>query len=80
MDKTEQTSPNSICMKQQNRFTMIALVGLSVCGFSFVSGWIEQYEQANKETLQKSKALRRGLFSSSVTLQILQIKYNKMCK
>ena len=51
MDKTEQTSPNSVCMKQQNRFTMIALVGLSVCGFSFVSGWIEQYEQANKETL-----------------------------
>ena len=42
-------------MKQQNRFTMIALVseyiGLNVRGFSFVSGWIEQYKQANKETL-----------------------------
>lgn len=55
-------------------------IGLSVRGFFFVSGWIEQYEQANKETLQKSKALRRGLFSSSVTLKILQIKYDKTCK
>ena len=44
---------------------MIIELWVTIRGFSFVSGWIEQYKQANKKTLQKSKALRSGLFSSS---------------
>ena len=44
---------------------MIVELWVTIRGFSFVSGWIEQYKQANKKTLQKSKALRSGLFSSS---------------
>ena len=44
---------------------MIIELWVTIRGFSFVSGWIEQYKQSSKKTLQKSKALRSGLFSTS---------------
>jgi len=44
---------------------MIIKLWVTIRGFSFVSGWIEQYKQLNKKTLQKNKALRSGLFSGS---------------
>ena len=44
---------------------MIVELWVTIRGFYFVSGWIEQYKQANKKTLQKSKALCSGLFSSN---------------
>lgn len=44
---------------------MIIDLWITVRGFAFVSGWIEQYKQSKKKSLQKSKGLRSGLFSSS---------------
>ncbi len=44
-----------------------ALLGLiiehwiTVCGFSFASGWLEKYKQANKKSIQRSKGLRKQL-------------------
>ena len=32
----------------------------------FSSAWIEQYKQANRKTIQRSKALRRKLFTDDV--------------
>jgi len=43
---------------------MIIDLWVTIQGFSFVSGWIEAYKQSNKRNLQKSKALRSGLYCS----------------
>lgn len=38
---------------------------VTVRGFSFASGWIEQYKQATQKTIQRSKALRRKVYTFS---------------
>ena len=43
---------------------MIAELWITVRGFSFVSGWMEEYKQATKRSLQKAKGLRSGLCQS----------------
>ena len=45
---------------------MIVDLWITIRGFSFSSAWIEQYKQANKKTIQRSKALRRELFTDDV--------------
>ena len=40
---------------------------ITVRGFSFVSGWLEKYKQANKKSIQKSKGTRKLLLPSTST-------------
>ena len=42
---------------------------VTVCGFSFASGWMEEYKQANKKSLQKSKGLRKVLVPKITIVQ-----------
>lgn len=43
--------------------SMIAELYLTMRGFSFASTWIELYKQSAKKSTQKSKSLRRDLYS-----------------
>ena len=51
--------------ERQVLLDMVIELWITIRGFSFVSGWIEQYKLLNKKTLKKSKALRSNLSSSS---------------
>lgn len=42
---------------------------VTVRGFSFASGWMEKYKQANKKSSQKSKGVRKQLLSKGVRKQ-----------
>ena len=42
----------------------LAMQLITVRGFAYTSGWIEQYKQGKKTALQKKKSLRTSLQSS----------------
>ena len=37
---------------------------VTIRGFSFAGAWVELYKQSTKKTLQRSKGLRKALFTS----------------
>ena len=43
---------------------IIVNLWITVRGYSFANSWMEMYKQAKKKSTQKSKALRRNLFSN----------------
>ena len=45
----------------------ITKLWITVRGFAYVSGWVEQYKQLKGSTLQKKKALRKNLETASCT-------------
>lgn len=47
---------------------MIVEHWITVRGFSFTSGWLERYKQANKKLIQKTKGVRKQLLPTSRTL------------
>ena len=44
---------------------MIAELYITIRGFSFASGWIEHYKQEQKKSTQRSKSLRRKLYTDT---------------
>ena len=42
---------------------MILKLWITIRGFSGVNGWLEKYKQMNKRTVQKSKGVRKQLYS-----------------
>ena len=55
---------------QEHELTLlqnITKMWITVRGFAYVSGWVEQYKQEQKVLLQKKKALRATLNSKTDT-------------
>jgi len=46
--------------EQEALLSMIVELWVTIRGFAYVSGWMEQYKQATKKSLQKSKASERN--------------------
>ena len=44
--------------------TMLINLWITIRGFSFTNGWLEQYKQSRKKYLQRSKALRKDFRNS----------------
>lgn len=42
-------------------FPLIVNLWVTMCGFAFVSAWVEQHKQLTKKCMQKSKGIRKQL-------------------
>ena len=50
----------------QTLLKMVIELWVTIRGFAFASSWIELYKQASNKTIQRSKALRREVHSSTM--------------
>ncbi len=68
------SSTGQLCMssewEEEESQVLLGLIiehWITVIGFSFVSGWLEKYKQANKKGIQKSRGVRKQLLVTLTT-------------
>ena len=49
--------------EHENVLRMIAKLYLTIRGFSYASAWVEHYKQMNEKSTQRSKGLRKRLYT-----------------